>query len=109
MRSAVRSYCPFWEATLSVIRDPKSWWIRKAIGYALRKADLVCVASRFLLDEISTYRDIPTEVAHIPHGVDCEVFSPIGNSVESQPNKYPFDKRDSENTSLADFYMYGKK
>lgn len=73
---------------ISHTNPKKPWWICKAIGYALRKADLVCVTSRFLLNEITTYGDVPMEVVQIPYGVDCERFSPHDDCREPQTTSH---------------------
>jgi glycosyltransferase involved in cell wall biosynthesis len=53
----------------------KSWPIRKLIGYALRRADTVCVTSEFLAQQVRRYA--PSVQPYItPFGVDTEQFAP---------------------------------
>lgn len=55
------------------------WFLEMIIQYVLRRADLVCATSNFLLSNVRKYAPVDAVVKHVPFGVDCELFSPAGH------------------------------
>ncbi|MBU1260237.1 MAG: glycosyltransferase family 4 protein [Planctomycetes bacterium] len=51
----------------------KGWLTR----YALKKADMICSTSRFMIDRTVDLRPATVPIKHIPFGVDYELFRPV--------------------------------
>lgn len=65
------------------------WYLRVGIGYALRRADLVCGTSKFLIKQIEVFARPGELIKQIAFGVDCQLFRPAdGNIISREPKEF---------------------
>jgi glycosyltransferase involved in cell wall biosynthesis len=69
-------------------------WIAAAIKrrlnrYALKRTDMICSTSRFMIDRTVDLRPATVPIKHIPFGVDCELFRPVARQ-ETKENEKRF-------------------
>lgn len=57
------------------------WYLRFAIQYVLKRADLICAASKFLVGQVEAFAGPGKSVKRIPFGVDCQLFRPTDNKI----------------------------
>lgn len=57
------------------------WCLNVAIRYVLKRADLICAASKFLIKQIEAFAGPGKSVKQIPFGVDCQLFRPADNKM----------------------------
>ena len=69
-----------WGSDVIWHRSREMPWYRKCfLSYALKRADLVCAASKFLIRQLIPFTPPGKRIQQNPFGVDCRLFRPSDN------------------------------